>query len=412
MRFWKKILGPGVLFAATAIGVSHLVQSTSAGANFGLSLLIFVLLANVFKFPFFEFGSRYASATNTSIIEGYYRLNKWWLYLYITITFCSMFFVVAAVGVVTIGFMENLFGLSELTGINNFTHFLLFGFGLILLLWGKFNALENLIKLLGIALLVTTITSFVFAVYKGPASQHSLFPAMTNEAWAFLLPLMGWMPTAIDLSAWNSLWTIEKIKNSGYRPTVKETIKEFNLGYWISAFLAFLFLIMGAFLVYGTNYEVPKNGVEFSAFVINLYTETLGKWASIIIAAAAFSIMLSTFITILDGYSRAIKASFQLISPRLNRNFEQLVLFLLAAGGLSIILLFENNPDGFSLLINTATTISFIVAPAIAILNFRLVMPDKIGAENAPNKFMKIMSYLGIIYLFAFLIWFLVFAFS
>ena len=32
-------LGPGLLFAGAAIGVSHLVQSTRAGADFGLSLI-------------------------------------------------------------------------------------------------------------------------------------------------------------------------------------------------------------------------------------------------------------------------------------------------------------------------------------------------------------------------------------
>ncbi len=31
-----KKLGPGLLFAGAAIGVSHLVQSTKAGADFGL----------------------------------------------------------------------------------------------------------------------------------------------------------------------------------------------------------------------------------------------------------------------------------------------------------------------------------------------------------------------------------------
>ena len=33
-NFLKK-LGPGILFAGAAIGVSHLVQSTKAGADFG-----------------------------------------------------------------------------------------------------------------------------------------------------------------------------------------------------------------------------------------------------------------------------------------------------------------------------------------------------------------------------------------
>ena len=35
---------------------------------------------------------------------------------------------------------------------------------------------------------------------------------------------MGWMPTAIDLSSWNSLWTIARIKQTGFRPKLKETL--------------------------------------------------------------------------------------------------------------------------------------------------------------------------------------------
>ena len=40
IHWLKKTLGPGILFASTAIGVSHLVQSTRAGAKYGFGLLI------------------------------------------------------------------------------------------------------------------------------------------------------------------------------------------------------------------------------------------------------------------------------------------------------------------------------------------------------------------------------------
>ena len=53
---YRKTFGPGILFACTAIGVSHLVQSTRAGAEFGFMILGFVILANVLKYPFFEHG--------------------------------------------------------------------------------------------------------------------------------------------------------------------------------------------------------------------------------------------------------------------------------------------------------------------------------------------------------------------
>ena len=109
-----KISGPGLLFASTAIGVSHLIQSTRSGADFGFGLLWAVMAANVLKYPFFEFGSRYANATGKSIIDGYLKLSKYALGLYLIITVCSMFFVTGAVGFVAAGFFENLFNLEFL----------------------------------------------------------------------------------------------------------------------------------------------------------------------------------------------------------------------------------------------------------------------------------------------------------
>ena len=47
-------LGPGLLWAGTAVGVSHLVQSTRAGAGYGMTLLTVVLIANLLKYPAFE----------------------------------------------------------------------------------------------------------------------------------------------------------------------------------------------------------------------------------------------------------------------------------------------------------------------------------------------------------------------
>lgn len=45
-------LGPGILFAGAAIGGSHLVQSTRAGANYGFNLAGLVVLILILKYPF------------------------------------------------------------------------------------------------------------------------------------------------------------------------------------------------------------------------------------------------------------------------------------------------------------------------------------------------------------------------
>lgn len=71
-----KNLGPGLLFAGAAIGVSHLVQSTRAGADFGLGLIWALILVTLFKYPFFQYGPRYAAATGESLLDGYKNWAK------------------------------------------------------------------------------------------------------------------------------------------------------------------------------------------------------------------------------------------------------------------------------------------------------------------------------------------------
>ena len=176
LKSLKKTLGPGILFASTAIGVSHLVQSTKAGALFGFGLLWALLAANILKYPFFEFGSRYANATGNSIIDGYLKLGKWALWTYLIITIGSMFFVCAAVGKVTTGFMQNLFQLQNL-GLGNIeSTILIFTICSLLLVIGKFKLLDQLIKVIGIVLLISTLIAFILCLFNGPINNNiSLF---------------------------------------------------------------------------------------------------------------------------------------------------------------------------------------------------------------------------------------------
>lgn len=365
-----RTLGPGILFASTAIGVSHLVQSTRAGASYGFALLWAVIAANLFKYPFFEFGSRYASATGESLIDGYQRLGKWMLWLYFLITLCSMFFVSAAVGAVTAGFFDNLLGISAwIPGFKLLPITIVFVVCIGILAFGKYGGLDTLIKLIGGVLLISTVIAFALTLFHGPAPKMEGFipPDMWDGAGiAFIIALMGWMPTAVDLSTWNSLWTIERIKQTGYKPSLKETLFEFNLGYWISAGLSICFVTLGAFLIYGTGQSMPKGGAAFASWVIDLYTSTIGEWSNIIIAASAFSIMFGTAIGVFDGFSRALERTTELLFLSKKESTEALgnskfylaSLFVIGGGAYAIIAYFSADPVGFSKLVDLATTIS------------------------------------------------------
>ena len=165
MSNWKnlaKTIGPGVLFASTAIGVSHLVQSTRAGAQYGFALIGFVLLANILKYPFFEFGSRYANVTGKSLLEAYKKKGKWLLLIYFIITVLSMFTVVAAVSFVCSGLMIELFGIQQDVKV---VVLFLFTICVGILISGKFSILDGLVKVVSIALLISTLMAFFFTLF-------------------------------------------------------------------------------------------------------------------------------------------------------------------------------------------------------------------------------------------------------
>ena len=410
LKSLKKTLGPGILFASTAIGVSHLVQSTKAGALFGFGLLWALLAANILKYPFFEFGSRYANATGKSIIDGYLKLGRWALWTYLMITIGSMFFVCAAVGKVTTGFMQNLFKLQEM-GLGNIeSTILIFTICSLLLIIGKFKVLDQLIKIIGIVLLSSTIIAFILCLFNGPINSNiNLFSSISSnkKALLFLIPLMGWMPTAIDLSSWNSLWTVEKIKSSNYHPSLKETLFEFNFGYIISALLSFCFLTMGAFLLFGSQNTISNQSHLFANQVIALYTNVFGQWSYIIIASSTFSIMFGTCIAVFDGYGRALKRTLELLFPALTSNYRlyNFNILILIIGSFLIIWKYENSGN-FSVLVNFATALSFIVAPIIAIFNY-VIIKKQLKDQFQPPKWLEYLSILGIIFLMLFSMFFL-----
>ncbi len=403
-----KTLGPGILFASTAIGVSHLVQSTRAGADYGFALAWAVILANLFKYPFFEYGSRYANATGKSIIDGYNSLGKWMLILYYIITIGSMFFVTAAVGAVTGGFLDNLFGISAKLGPNGNTITLitLFVFCMFVLLLGRYKILDSTIKVIGSLLLISTLAAFFLTLYNGPSEKLVDFQApeifdAEGTGIVFLIALMGWMPTAVDLSAWNSLWTVARIKDSGYKPTLKETLFEFNLGYIVSAILAFCFITMGAYLIYGTGTVMPDKSHLFANEVVKLYTSSIGEWSYIIIAVAAFSIMFGTCIAVMDGYARALERSSILLfkgkdAEDDNKRYYTITILTVGIGGFLIIWFFGKS---LKQLVDLATTMSFLIAPVIAFINFKLVLGKKFPETHKPPMWMRILSVTGILFL-------------
>lgn len=396
-----KSLGPGLLFAGAAVGVSHLVQSTRAGANFGFGLLWVLLLATIFKYPFFQFGPRYAAATGETLLDGYKKLGKVVLAISFAISFLTMFIIQAAVTIVTAGLAINIFGTFDL-----FTWSVLITISsMIILLVGKYKLLDGLMKYVILLLTICTLFAVTAALLKNNQafSFEQVIPKGTIEI-TFLIAFLGWMPTSLDISIWQSIWSVEKEKISHQKITPKQAIFDFNVGYIGTIFLAACFLILGALVMHNSEQSFSNKGGVFAGQLIELYTKNLGNFAYVFIAIAALTTMFSTTITALDASPRAMSKANKLLFPtkiKLNYWFWIVVLSL----GTFIILKYFS--DNMGLMVKIGTILSFLTAPFYAILNYILITGKHTPKEHRPSIYLKILSICGIIFLVGFSAWFL-----
>lgn len=399
----KKSLGPGLLMAAAAVGVSHLVQSTRAGATYGFAMIWTLVLANIFKYPFLEYGPRYAIATGESMIEGYKRLGNWAIWIFLIFTIGTMFIIQAAVTVVTASLAAELTGiaLSPLTWSA-----ILLAICVMLLISGQYSALDGSVKFIMVILAVSTLVALAAALGQGgQQGVTNYYPGIWNYAGvSFLIALMGWMPIPIDAAAWHSLWSLERVKQTKYRPKLKECLLDFNIGYIGAALLALGFLLLGALVMYGSGEEYATSGTAFASQLISLYTTSLGQWAYFVIIICAFTTMFSTTLTVTDAYPRVSRRMLEVLMPETfteKDNSRVFRILLVSTPVISLgVLYFLGNQ--FTMLVDLATTLSFLTAPVLAYINYRLVTGETMPDSGKPKSWLRWLSWAGMIFLTGF----------
>lgn len=404
-----KSLGPGLLMAGAAIGGSHLVQSTRAGADYGFGLWWAIFLACLFKYPFFEYGPRYTAATGESLLSGYKRIGNWALVVFIIFTISTMFIVEAALVLVTAGLAGQMTGLTLNPQVWSTIVLVVI---MIMLLLGRYPLLDSLIKVIIVVLSITTLFAVISLLFagQGPRETVPVSDYVNVGGILFIVALMGWMPSIVDISVWHSLWSIERRRQTGHSASLKEARFDFNLGYLGTAFLAFAFLSLGALVMSGSGESFSNSGVAFAGQLVSLYTNALGSWAGPVISIAAFTTMFSTTLTVTDAYPRVVRSVVEIIlPPKQTENRHHMLYFgsmvVLALVALSVIAFLQS---GIKTMMDIATTLSFLTTPVLAYINFRAVTHPGMPEEGVPGKGMRILSWAGIVFWAAFAIIYLI----
>jgi Mn2+/Fe2+ NRAMP family transporter len=390
-----KKLGPGILLAGAAIGGSHLVASTQAGASYGWALLGILMLINFFKYPFFFYSQRYTAATGETILDGYQRLGRGYLMLFFLLNIVTGLINIAGVSMIT-GSLAMNFGFSLNVPVLSVIIMIIC---ILVIDLGGFAMLKGFGKLVVMVLGVSTLIAMIISIVNGPVADPDFTGASpwTLASFGFVIIFMGWMPAPIDVSVWPSLWMKSEEGLSRKPATMADAMVDFHAGYVAAVFFAVVFLVLGKMVMYGSGIEFSGQGSVFARQLIDLYTQTIGPWARPLIIIAAFSAMFSTSLTTIDGYPRSLATAFSILF-RPEVAFRKIMRFwLLASTGLGFLII-SWFADSLSGMLSLAMIISFLTAPVFAWLNYSIMFGENVPAPYRPTKTLKILSVAGIIF--------------
>lgn len=413
INFFQR-LGPAIIFAGAAVGVSHLVQASRAGAKFGYQLLALVILVHILKYPFFEYGNLYAAARGETLIYAYKNINKYLVHAYIIFNLVMVSITQAAVTIITAGLAANIFPNLNIQ-ISIWSLILLILCSVILII-GHYKWLERASKIILLLLTISLIASVALS-FKDifdtkivqQATEKTIFSWSSIADFSFLIAMMGWMPAPMDFSIWNSIWTKAKLKGDSGKSLCENALFDSKVGYVLTASLALLFLILGAKVFYSQAASLPNNAVDFSAALINMFSKSLGNWAKPIISLAAFATMFSTTLTCLDGYPRVIVSSMKELKNMTAKTYKTLYHSMIAYAALTtmvIILFFTKNMKAY---IDFITIVSFLCAPIFAYINYRVIFKSDFPEDYQPGILNRSLAKLGLLFLIIFslvFIWF------
>lgn len=392
--------GPGMMLAAASVGVSHLVFSTQAGANYGLSLLWFVALIVLLKYPAFRFAVLYAGATGSSLVDGYAKISKIALGWLLVGFFVDMFIATSAVAMLTAGLVLGIFdidftapqvavGLTVVTAI--------------VLANGHYAKAENIVKLLVLAFSVLTVVTMLIALPLLGAEGRPVFAELTPDRTlaVFMIAMAGWMPIPTNAAVLVAEWVKEKNHATRGAFDSQPALFDFHISYALALLIAICFVIMGTATLFDTGREIPQSAPAFATELFGIFTQLIGEWMYPIIASTALAVMWSTQVALMDAMPRVMNRLSAVIERRDDDSPGRYTQFLIVQViGVSIIVLFFLK--SFSGFIVFATSMGFIAAPAIAYYNYKAVTSPDVEEYLKPGPGLIFWNWVAVFAMVAF----------
>lgn len=290
LRGWK-IVGPGLVVAATGVGAADLVATLVAGSRYGYALLWAVIVGTAMKIVLVEGAGRYSLATGRTIFQGWRSLGRW----------TSLYF---GPYIVVWGFIYGATAMSSsalplaalIPGVPLWAWAILSGItGFILVWFGKYAAVEKITAVLVALMFVVIVGLAILALPHIPTMLRGLVPIIPEGGLIYTLALAGGVGGTITLAAYG-YWLREK---GWATPRWMRVMQLDNTtAYVVTGIFVVAMLIVGAEVLYSAGITVSSNDkglLDLDMVLRERYGDLIGVLFLVGFWAASFSSVIGVW---------------------------------------------------------------------------------------------------------------------
>jgi Mn2+/Fe2+ NRAMP family transporter len=291
---WR-IVGPGLVVAATGIGAGDLVATLVAGSRFGYALLWAAVLGVVIKIFLVEGAGRYSLATGRTIFEGWRSIGRWttW-YFGPYILIWGLVYGAAAMSSTALP-LAALFPGVDLKVFAIGAGLL----GAVVVWFGRYSAFERIIAGFVGLMFVTVVGAAVVTLPNLPALLTGLVPTIPEGGLVVALSIAGGVGGTITLAAYG-YWLREK---GWVAPGWMKVMRIDNsVAYVMSGVFVLAMLVVGAELLHSADIALAdgEGGLVQLADVLG---ERYGAFMTWFFLIGFFATSFSSILGVWNGVS-------------------------------------------------------------------------------------------------------------
>lgn len=287
---WK-VVGPGLVVAATGVGAADLVATLVAGAKFGYTLLWVAVLGAIIKVVLVEGAGRYSLATGRTIFEGWRSLGIWTTWYFAPyIVVWGLVYGATAMSSSALPLVALFPDLSL-----RWTAMAIGVVGLLMVWFGSYAAFEKVMAALVGIMFVAVVSAAVVATPHLGEIVLGLRPIFPDDSVVNILAIAGGVGGTITLAAYG-YWLREKGWST---PRFMRVMRIDNgVAYTVTGMFVVAMLIIGAELYYSAGIAVETGDqalVQLSDVLDDRYGEVFGKLFLVGFFAASFSSLIGVW---------------------------------------------------------------------------------------------------------------------